>query len=99
MPRIGALILTVSLTLPLSSALADTLDMPNAATAQGENDSLEVAMPARGMSMQRVESRYGRPAGKDPAVGEPPISRWSYDDYTVYFEGNYVIHSVLDRPH
>lgn len=99
MQRIGAIVLTVSLTLPLSHVLADTLDMPNAAVARPGAESPEVNIPSRGMSMQRVESRYGRPAEKDPAVGDPPISRWSYDDYTVYFEGKYVIHSVLDQSH
>lgn len=54
-----------------------------------------VEMPARGMSMSSVSQRFGNPTKKIAPVGEPPISRWIYDKYTVYFEGQYVIHSVL----
>lgn len=32
-------------------------------------------------------------------MGQPPISRWSYPDFTVYFENDLVLHSVRDdRP-
>jgi hypothetical protein len=31
------------------------------------------------------------------AVGEPPISRWVYPQFVVYFEGSYVIHAVARR--
>lgn len=96
MHRIGATLLTITLALPLSAAFADTVAMPNAARTQADA-SFEMTLPARGMSMQRVEQRFGRPSKKTPAVGEPPIARWSYQGYTVYFEGKYVIHSVLER--
>jgi hypothetical protein len=32
-----------------------------------------------------------------PAVGEPPISRWEYTGYTVYFEHDLVLHSVIQH--
>jgi hypothetical protein len=50
--------------------------------------------PARGLSMARVESQFGAPSQRLPAVGEPPITRWEYPNFTVYFEGQYVIHAV-----
>jgi hypothetical protein len=28
-------------------------------------------------------------------VGDPPITRWVYDRFTVYFENDRVIHSVV----
>ncbi len=52
-------------------------------------------LPSAGMSMGAVERSFGKPQQKLPAVGHPPISRWVYDSYTVYFERNNVIHSVL----
>lgn len=96
MHRIGATLLSITLILPVSGACADTLSMPNAAQSTAVDGSFEMAMPARGMSMQRVEQRYGNPIRKIPPVGEPPIARWNYQDYTVYFEGRYVINSVLN---
>lgn len=52
-------------------------------------------LPGNGMSMAEVERRFGSPAERAPAVGEPPITRWTYDDYSVYFEHDLVIESVL----
>lgn len=50
--------------------------------------------PARGMSMDKVEAIYGSPTRREPAVGEPPITRWEYPGFVVYFEHQYVIHAV-----
>lgn len=50
--------------------------------------------PKAGMSMQRVESTYGAPSQRHPAVGDPPITRWDYPDFSVYFEHERVIHAV-----
>lgn len=53
--------------------------------------------PTRGMSVERVESLFGQPLSKTPAVGDPPISSWDYPGYTVYFEGRFVLHAVDHR--
>jgi hypothetical protein len=53
-----------------------------------------VDRPARGMSMEKVEAVYGAPSRRDAAIGEPPITRWEYPGFVVYFEHQYVIHSV-----
>jgi hypothetical protein len=42
-----------------------------------------------------VSSKFGAPTAKIPAVGKPPISRWKYPGFVVYFESDYVIHSVV----
>ncbi len=55
------------------------------------------ARPARGMTMARVESRFGAPISKGAPVGDPPITRWEYADFVVYFEYEHVIHSVVRR--
>ena len=55
----------------------------------------DVATPARGMSMDQVATKFGAPVTKVPAVGKPPISRWEYPGFVVYFEANHVIHSVV----
>ena len=58
--------------------------------------------PARGMSMTQVEARFGAPTTKsDPRGGDtrlhPVINRWVYPDYTVYFERDRVISSVMNK--
>jgi hypothetical protein len=55
----------------------------------------DVNTPSRGMSMSQVASKFGEPATKVPAVGKPPISRWEYPGFVVYFEHDHVIHSVV----
>jgi len=54
--------------------------------------------PVRGMTMAEVERRFGPPKARHPAVGDPPITRWDYDGFSVYFEHQYVLHSVVHRP-
>lgn len=52
-------------------------------------------LPVNGLTKSEVERRYGRPNERRAPIGEPPISRWLYDDYSVYFEHDLVIESVL----
>jgi len=54
-----------------------------------------VSTPARGMTMTQVAQQFGAPVSKVPAVGKPPISRWEYPGFIVYFENDHVIHSVV----
>ena len=52
-------------------------------------------LPANGLTKAQVEQRYGTPGERRAPVGEPPITRWVYDQYSVYFEHDLVIESVL----
>jgi len=54
-----------------------------------------IAAPTRGMTMDQVVKRFGEPEEKLPAVGKPPITRWKYPRFVVYFESRYVIDSVV----
>jgi hypothetical protein len=56
-----------------------------------------VAGPSRGLSMAQVEQRFGEPTQRIAAVGDPPISRWVYPQFVVYFEHSHVIHAVARR--
>lgn len=53
--------------------------------------------PKRGMSMDTVASNWGQPVDKLAAIGDPPIARWEYASFIVYFEYNDVIHAVTKR--
>ncbi|MCK5325032.1 MAG: hypothetical protein KAJ57_03455 [Woeseiaceae bacterium] len=71
----------------------------NAETVQTSTISAgeDGSRPMRGTTQAQVESKYGSPVSKKAAVGEPPISSWEYQDFTVYFEYDRVIHAVLRR--
>jgi hypothetical protein len=53
--------------------------------------------PKSGMTMDSVEKAYGMPAERHEAVGQPPITRWDYPTFSVYFEHDRVIHAVAKR--
>ncbi|HEX7966006.1 MAG TPA: hypothetical protein VF651_09830 [Gammaproteobacteria bacterium] len=65
------------------------------AMAMPASPSYQMQLPQRGMDMANVEHIFGAPLEKQPAVGKPPISRWVYADYVVYFEYNMVLHAVM----
>lgn len=55
----------------------------------------DLPTPTRGMTMAQVATRFGAPRTKLAPVGQPPIARWEYPGFVVYFEREYVIHSVV----
>ena len=83
-----------SLAIALSSAssIAEAVHVPIG--QQGSNQTY-IEKPKKGMTKSQVEKQFGQPKDWRDAVGDPPISSWVYDDYTVYFEYEHVIHSVL----
>ena len=72
--------------------MADTLDIR-------DNSADGMDMPRRGLTMATVEERYGAPTRVLAAVGDPPITRWVYPEYTVYFEYERVIEPVKRTSH
>jgi hypothetical protein len=54
-------------------------------------------LPTNGMSKDAVQARYGGPADKLAAIGDPPITRWNYDNWSVYFEYDLVLFTVLHQ--
>jgi hypothetical protein len=50
--------------------------------------------PARGVTMTAVEAKFGAPQTRYPAVGAPPITRWDYAGFSVFFEKDRVIDAV-----
>lgn len=86
----SALILIGSFSLA-TAVHADTLTMPE--SSQSEH------LPVRGATMDKVMEEFGTPNRKIGPVGEPPITRWIYNDFTVYFENNRVIHPVIRTSH
>jgi hypothetical protein len=56
---------------------------------------VNVPQPARGSLMKTVEKQFGAPTTRHPTVGKPPITRWDYPNFSVFFEGDRVIDSVV----
>lgn len=57
------------------------------------------AMPPKGMSRAEVSSQFGQPRTRHAAVGggsphQPPITRWDYAGFLVFFEYDHVIDAV-----
>lgn len=73
-------------------AIAETVKIP---LGQQANDVWSGKTPTRGSSKQQVEAEFGTPDSKMGPNGNPPIYYWEYPDFTVYFESNFVLHSVI----
>lgn len=58
-------------------------------------ESKQIAKPTTGMTKTQVKSQFGEPQKENPAKGKPPISNWEYMEFTVYFESDHVIHTVI----
>ncbi len=73
--------------------------LANAETANlgGASAGSDEGRPTRGMTQASVQSKYGSPVSVEAPVGEPPITRWEYSDFVVFFEHDRVIHAVLKR--
>lgn len=72
---------------------------PVAAEATGEKEQMipdAGITPTNFMTMAAVTSRFGEPEDQAPSIGQPPITRWYYPGYTVYFEHDRVITSVVN---
>jgi len=54
-------------------------------------------LPDNGLSMDEVSARFGEPSNKNAAVGDPPITRWDYDRFSVYYEYELVLFTVLHK--
>lgn len=82
------LLLLTCLLAPLP-LLADTIEIP-----VGEQGDTHSSLPARGESQKAVLERFGLPDEEHPAVGKPPITRWDYREFSVYFENGHVVDAV-----
>jgi hypothetical protein len=82
------LALSALLTLPVVNADTLLIDGVNRSKVSAQE------RPKRGMSMNTVESTWGQPIARRSAIGEPPIARWEYSAFIVYFEYSHVIHAV-----
>lgn len=76
--------------LACSNAHAEILQIP-----LGQQGNPLIALPERGQSPASVVAQFGEPVQRHTPVGNPPITRWDYPQFSVYFEHAHVINTVL----
>lgn len=86
----AALLMTLG-SLPLHG-YAESITIPIA--SQGAQQG-HIDKPHHGADQASVRSHFGEPIKRKGPTGEPPIVRWDYSQFSVYFENNTVIHSVI----
>ncbi|MES9831658.1 MAG: hypothetical protein ABW139_05385 [Candidatus Thiodiazotropha sp. DIVDIV] len=94
--RITTLSITLFACLLSQSAIAEVL-LVDSIDAAPINSEEGIPRPTRSMTMDQVNQRFGQPSTAHPSVGDPPITRWDYPSYSVFFEYNHVLTSVLHR--
>lgn len=89
-------LLALALLLPVLplAAQADVIEMPESDIA------VMIAKPSKGSTMSAVIKQFGQPATKRKAVGggskrQPPITRWDYPGFSVFFENSHVVDAVV----
>jgi hypothetical protein len=96
MSRPSLLLVAAFACFPVLPAYADTLLVQRAQLAA------KMDLPRRGQSMAAVEAAFGAPAQRHAPVGggslrTPPITRWDYEGFSVYFENGHVVNSVVAK--
>lgn len=89
---------TLMLPLPLLAlsavATAETLLVNDQVTVAESS----VPRPGKGQTMSAVQAKFGAPQARHAAIGKPPITRWDYGQFVVYFEHERVVHAVALTP-
>ncbi|ORU93968.1 MAG: hypothetical protein A6F70_07120 [Cycloclasticus sp. symbiont of Bathymodiolus heckerae] len=96
MPFKKIIITCIFCLLPLTS-FADVL-LIDVINKEPTNNEMGLLRPTNGQSMEQVKAHFGEPTKTYPTVGEPPITRWNFSKFSVYFEHHLVIHSVVNKP-
>ena len=87
------LLASAALFTPVATLNADVLLIEEVRQAE------RMQLPVNGMNKDDVRSRYGDPAQTHAPVGDPPITRWDYEQWSVYFEYDLVLFTVLKKGH
>ena len=83
------------------TAQADDIVMPAAMPeAAMPAPAAPASLPGKGQTMAEVVRHYGEPQQKHAPVGgdaprHPPITRWDYAGFSVFFEHSHVVDAVV----
>ena len=85
------------LALSLTPAIAQENSTKSTVLKRPSTIASSSSLPTRGLSKESVEQHFGAPTSRHKSIGTPPISRWVYPGYVVYFEYNHVIQAVASQ--
>lgn len=96
--RKDLLIIALGLALATGPAKADVLATPEENPAA--TSPAPASLPAKGVTMSAVEKKFGAPREKHAPRGggspkHPPITRWDYEGFAVFFEHDKVVDAVI----
>jgi hypothetical protein len=82
--------------IPVCAAVGETVVVND----QVQVRESQIDRPKRGSTMSEVEKRFGAPVSRHATVGgnsphQPPITRWDYNSFSVVFERDRVIDTVV----
>lgn len=60
----------------------------------GQQQTAVTDLPTQGTTAETVLEQFGEPIRVEGPNGKPPITRWYFDSFSVYFESGFVLHSV-----
>jgi hypothetical protein len=73
--------------------IAEEIKIPIGQQGKGEG----IIVPYKSMKQSEVREAYGEPMTVHAPVGQPPITRWDYPRFSVYFEYQATIHAVIRK--
>ena len=83
--------------LSLSAPVYSDVLLLDAISKEPANTDSGVLRPKRAMKMDQVRRQFGEPLKEHPWVGNPPITRWDYENFSVFFENDLVLDTVVHR--
>src|SRR5689334_15771692 len=101
--RLNFLFASLLLTTAGAQAQGDTVTTGDPDTVIVES-SPAIHVPSKGMTKAAVARDFGEPSSRRRSVGgasrqQPPITRWDYGDFSVFFEYDHVVDAVQrDNP-
>lgn len=100
--RIAATILACTVAAHAALAQETTQTRKDVLLIERVHAEQAATLPARGQRMAAVRVSFGEPQQALAAVGgssaqRPPITRWVYPQFTVYFENDHVVNAVLNK--
>lgn len=74
----------------IPNVIADEVAVP-----VGVQGNQGIQTPGRSWTQSKVQESFGAPQSLRGPVGEPAITVWNYGEFSVYFEYDRVLHSVI----
>lgn len=93
----GFQILAASTLLMATAVTSADVLLMDVIAQQPPNNSSGLLRPSNGMTMDQARKVAGSDYTEKGPVGDPPITSWTYPAYTVYFEHDRVITTVIHR--